>query len=131
MSFKSKASIQARQVASEICIIDVQGELTAFAEERLMAAYGQACGGAVRHVLLNFEELEYMSSSGIGLLVTLLIRAQRQQQRLLAYGLDEHYHHILELTRLNEAIALYPGEAEAVSAAQAADRAPMEAEPGR
>jgi len=123
MSFLSKANVQVRQVADQSCIIDIRGELTAFAEEALMAAYNRGCGGEVRCVLLNFEELEYMSSSGIGLLVTLLIRAQRQQQRLLAYGLKEHYRHILELTRLNEAIALYPNEAEALAA--------TEVEPGR
>ena len=45
-----------------------------------------------------------MNSSGIGLLVTLLIRIQRQKQRLVAYGLTDHYIQIFELTRLNEAI---------------------------
>lgn len=119
MSFSSKADIRVRNVADRRCIIDVQGELTAFAEEALMAAYGRACAGEVGYVLLNFAGLEYMSSSGIGLLVTLLIRAQRQQQRLLAYGLNEHYRHILELTRLNEAIALYSNEAEALAATEA------------
>jgi anti-sigma B factor antagonist len=53
-----------------------------------------------------------MNSSGIGLLVTLLIRAQRQNQRLMAYGLDQHYQQIFELTRLNEAIGVFPSEME-------------------
>ena len=53
----------------------------------------------------------------IGLLVTLLIRTQRQKQRLLAYGLSEHYQQIFELTRLNEAITIYNGEGEALAAA--------------
>jgi anti-sigma B factor antagonist len=57
-----------------------------------------------------------MNSSGIGLLVTLLIRANRQKQRLLAYGLSEHYRQIFELTRLNEAISIYNSEAEALAA---------------
>ncbi|MEJ2208501.1 MAG: STAS domain-containing protein [Anaerolineae bacterium] len=119
MSISSKADIDVRPFNDRSCIIDVRGELTAFAEDALMAAYNRGCGGTVRYVLLNFAGLEYMSSSGIGLLVTLLIRAQRQQQQLLAYGLSEHYRHILELTRLNEAIALYPGEAEALAATEA------------
>jgi anti-sigma B factor antagonist len=59
-----------------------------------------------------------MNSSGIGLLVTLLIRANRQNQRLLAYGLSEHYRQIFELTRLNEAIAIYDNEEEALAAAK-------------
>jgi anti-sigma B factor antagonist len=57
-----------------------------------------------------------MNSSGIGLLVTMLIRVQRQKQKLLAYGLSEHYQQIFELTRLNEAIGIYGSEAEALAA---------------
>ena len=58
-----------------------------------------------------------MNSSGIGLLVTFLIRANRQKQHLLAYGLSEHYRHIFELTRLDEAIGIYTTEAEALEGA--------------
>jgi anti-sigma B factor antagonist len=65
---------------------------------------------------LNFSDLEYMNSSGIGLLVTLLIRVQRADQQLSAFGLSDHYRQIFELTRLNEAINIYPDEETAVSA---------------
>ncbi|MCL7455088.1 MAG: STAS domain-containing protein [Anaerolineae bacterium] len=107
--------IEARRASAQTCIIDIQGELTAFAEEQLMAAYTEACSNGAGNIILNFDRLAYMSSSGIGLLVTLLIRAQRQQQRLLACGLSEHYRHIFELTRLNEAITVHEGEATAMA----------------
>ena len=42
-------------------------------------------------IVLNFTGLEYMNSGGIGLLVTLLVRANRHTQRLLAFGLTDHY----------------------------------------
>ena len=61
--------------------------------------------------------LEYMNSSGIGLLVTLLIRVNRQKQRMLAFGLSDHYKHIFELTRLNEAIGIYDTEADVLAIA--------------
>ena len=67
--------------------------------------------------MLNFGGLEYMNSGGIGLLVTLLILANRQGQRLVAVGLNEHYRQIFELTRLNEAIGVYDNEAAALAAA--------------
>ena len=82
-----------------------------------MEAYEQASQGAVRAIILNFEGLEYMNSSGIGLLVTLLIRVNREKQRLLTYGLTEHYRHIFELTRLDDAIGIYGTEQEALKAA--------------
>ena len=58
-----------------------------------------------------------MNSGGIGLLVTLLVRSQRQGQRLMAVGLSEHYRQILALTRLDEAIDIHAAEAEALAAA--------------
>ena len=68
-------------------------------------------------MVLNFSGLEYMNSGGIGLLVTLLVRANRAKQKLLAYGLSEHYRQIFDLTRLDEAIGIYDTEDEAVGAA--------------
>ena len=67
--------------------------------------------------MLNFEGLEYMNSSGIGLLVTLLIRVNREKQRLLTYGLTEHYRNIFQITRLDDAISIFDSEEEAVRAA--------------
>ena len=60
-----------------------------------------------------------MNSGGIGLLVTLLVRANRQSQRLLAYGLSDHYRQIFELTRLDEAIGIHDDEQAALGAAGA------------
>jgi anti-sigma B factor antagonist len=105
-----------RYVNNLVSVIDIQGEVTAFAENMLMDAYTQASRGQTKAIVLNFSDLEYMNSGGIGLLVTLLIRVQRQKQQLLAFGLNEHYEQIFELTRLNEAIGIYNSEAEAAQA---------------
>ncbi|MGH2701829.1 MAG: STAS domain-containing protein, partial [Actinomycetota bacterium] len=70
-------------------------------------------------ILLNFTDLEYMNSSGIGLLVTLLVRTNRQKQRLYAFGLTDHYRQIFELTRLDEAVGIYDTEGDALTAAGA------------
>lgn len=106
-----------RRIQPSISIIDIQGEVSAFAEKVLMEAYAEASTSTTRTIILNFSGLEYMNSSGIGLIVTLLIRVNRQKQHLLAYGLSEHYQHIFEITRLSDAINIYPTEDEAVAAA--------------
>ena len=81
-----------------------------------MDAYGKA-GDGTRAVILNFSGLEYMNSGGIGLLVTLLVRANRARQKLLAFGLTEHYREIFEITRLDEAVGIYDTESDALAAA--------------
>src|SRR5258708_33847234 len=113
---QSKVVMNVRKVSPTASIIDIQGEVSAFAEDTLMEASAEASTPTTVKIILNFSGLEYMNSSGIGLLVTFLIRANRQKQRLLAYGLSDHYKHIFELTRLNEAIAIFDTEAEAVEA---------------
>ncbi len=110
-------ALSVRQVTPRTSIIDIRGEVNAFAENALAAAYAEASTPTTQAIVLNFTGLEYMNSSGIGLLVTFLIRANRQKQRMLAYGLSEHYRHIFELTRLDEAIGIYDSEAEAIEAA--------------
>jgi anti-sigma B factor antagonist len=116
---QAQVTMEVRKVDDKVCIIDVKGELTAFAEGVLMQAYTQASDGGARAIVLNFEGLEYMNSSGIGLLATLLIRVNREKQRLLTYGLTEHYRNIFQITRLDDAISIYETEEEAVRAADA------------
>ncbi len=108
--------IQVRNPAAGVYIFDIEGEINAQAESALMDAYTQANSQGARTIVLNFENLKYMNSSGIGLLVTLLIRVQRQKQRLQVCSLSDHYRQIFELTRLNEAIGIYASESEALAA---------------
>jgi anti-sigma B factor antagonist len=106
-----------RKINNTVSIIDIEGDVSAFAEDILMKAYSEANSPTIRTIILNFKGLEYMNSSGIGLLVTLLIRANRQKQRILAFGLSDHYKHIFELTRLDEAIGIYDTEADVLAVA--------------
>src|SRR5215207_7792848 len=116
---EAQVKMNVRKASEKASIIDVEGELTAFAEGVLMDAYNQASDGQVRAIILNFEDLEYMNSSGIGLLVTLLIRINREKQQLLTYGLTEHYRNIFQITRLGDAITIHESEEEAVQSVNA------------
>jgi anti-sigma B factor antagonist len=108
----------ADRIDERTLVIRVRGDVTAASEGPIMAAYGQA-GDRTRAIVLDFSGLDYMNSGGIGLLVTLLVRANRQKQKLLACGLNDHYKQIFELTRLDEAITIHDNEAAALAASKA------------
>jgi hypothetical protein len=57
-----------------------------------------------------------MNSGGIGLLVILLVRAQRQAQRVLGYGLSERYRQTFQPTRLDEAMSVHDDEYQPLAA---------------
>ncbi len=109
----STVTMEVRHVGGSTAVVDIKGEVTAACEAVLMSAY-EAAGSSTR-LVLNFDGLEYMNSGGIGMLVTLLVRVNRQRQQLAAYGLSEHYREIFELTRLDEAIAIYENEESALA----------------
>jgi anti-sigma B factor antagonist len=113
---EAATTFEVRAVSEGVSVIDIEGDITAQSEDVLMDAYGRASGEGVKAIVLNFTALEYMNSGGIGLLVTLLVRARRQHQRVLAYGLSDHYRQIFELTRLDEAVGIHNSEAEALAA---------------
>jgi len=110
------SQLDVRAGADAVSVIEIGGEITRESELALQDAYERAAQGATT-IILSFEQLEYMNSSGIGLLVTLLVRAKRNRQRMLACGLSAHYRQIFELTRLDEVIAIYDSEGEAIAAA--------------
>jgi|SRR5579875_1127331 anti-sigma B factor antagonist len=112
---KSTTSVGVRMADGQTSVIDIKGEVTAASEPALMSAYEEAERQGARRLVLNFSELEYMNSGGIGMLVTLLVRANRHRQPLAAYGLSDHYREIFELTRLDEAIAIYGDERSALA----------------
>ncbi len=110
-----RTSTEVRQVGDLAAVIDIRGDVTAGSEPVLMSAYEEAAAQGARRLVLNFGGLEYMNSGGIGMLVTLLVRANRHHRELAAFGLSDHYREIFELTRLDEAIAIYDNEQSALA----------------
>jgi anti-sigma B factor antagonist len=113
---ESPTTFAVREVSGTAQVIDIAGDITAQSEDVLMDAYGRANQQKINAIVLNFTGLDYMNSGGIGLLVMLLVRAQRQHQRVLAFGLSDHYRQIFELTRLDEAVSIHDDEDAALAA---------------
>jgi anti-sigma B factor antagonist len=113
---QSTVTFRVREAAIGVQVIVIDGDVTPASEAALMEAYTHASDGQSHAIVLDFTGLDYMNSGGIGLLVTLLVRAQRAKQRLLAFGLSDHYRQIFELTRLDDAITIHDSEANVLAA---------------
>jgi anti-sigma B factor antagonist len=99
-----------------VAIIDLHGEINAFGEEVLNAAYTEAeSHDESSIILLNFTGVDYINSTGIALIVSLLARARKTHRRLLACGLSEHYVEIFQITRLVDFMSVFPDESTALA----------------
>ena len=98
-------------------VLDLRGEINGFGQETLDAAYTEAEKGDPEAILINFEGVDYINSTGIALIVGLLARARASKRRLLAYGLSDHYVEIFNITRLSDFVSVLPDEESALNQA--------------
>jgi anti-sigma B factor antagonist len=99
-------------------VVDLRGEIDGFAEEALGAAHAEAEAGDPETILLNFEGVDYINSTGIALIVGLLAKARASKKRLLACNLSDHYVEIFNITRLSDFMNVFPDEESAIRSSQ-------------
>ncbi|MBI1880279.1 MAG: STAS domain-containing protein [Chloroflexi bacterium] len=100
---------------ASVAIINLQGEIDTTVEEALIPTYNDALASNPSAILLNFEDVEYITSIGMAILVRLVAEAHRASRRLAACGLSDHYLEVFQITRLNDFLEIYPDEASALS----------------
>jgi anti-anti-sigma factor len=87
-------------------VLDLKGDINGFAESALNAAYTEAESVTLEAVVLNFEKVDYVNSTGIALIVGLLAKARVAHRQLIAANLTEHYREIFTITRLSDFITI-------------------------
>jgi anti-anti-sigma factor len=100
-----------------VSVLELTGELNAAADESLNGAYEEALAADPRTVLLNFDNVSYINSTGIALIVGLLAEARKSDRKIMACGLSEHYKEIFEITRIADFVSIFTDEQSAVGAA--------------
>jgi anti-anti-sigma factor len=96
-------------------VIAMKGDINGAADEVLQRAWSEAEAHAPATVVLNFEGMTYMNSTGIALVVSLLAEARKKQIEVRACGLTDHYRHIFEVTRLADFMPMFDDETTAVA----------------
>lgn len=98
------------RIEVEMAVIDLSGIIDSGAEAALDAAYLACRDAGARSVGLDFTNVEYINSTGIALLVSLLASARRDDRPVAAWGLSDHYREIFEITRLADFLEVVADE---------------------
>jgi len=121
---QQETHVEAARVSSGACIVRLPRHLTDDDETAVLVACGVTSPEEIRHIVLDFGAVERMNGLGASMLVKLCARARRRRQRVLAYGVGEHYRNVLRLTGLDRALALYESPAQALLASGVKTGAP-------
>jgi anti-sigma B factor antagonist len=101
------------RLEDKLAIIDINGDVTGFAEKKLLSAFDKAAAQRVKCVILNFTAAGYINSAGMSIIIALLTRSQNLGQKLRAFGLSEHFQKIFDMVGLLKYMPHFAGEQEA------------------
>ena len=91
-------------------VVDLPAQIDSTAENALNDAYAAAVAHGSKTVLLNFAGVDFLSSTGIALIVGILARARKDGRAIRASGLSDHYKQIFEITRLVDFMTIFADE---------------------
>ena len=97
-------------------VVDLPAQIDSTVEHALNDAYAAATAHGSRTVLLNFSGVDFLSSTGIALIVGILARARKDGRTITAAGLSDHYREIFEITRLADFMTIFADENSALNA---------------
>lgn len=99
-----------------VCILHIEGNI-AFEKVGEVKNYVKPLlsDDSISAILINFEEVEFIDSSGIGLLVSVFKTLQQRQAKLILSDLSKKNSEIFNMTRLDKIISIYPTEDEALA----------------
>jgi anti-anti-sigma factor len=103
-----------------VSIIDLMGDVTTFAEEKINTAYREVTSEGSRSVLLNFRQNDYINSAGIAILIGIVTEVNRNNQKLAFSGLSQHFQKIFRMVGLAQYAEIYQTEDEGIENLKAA-----------
>ena len=96
--------------AGGTAVVDLPPQIDSTAEHALNGAYAAAAEHGAKTLLLNFAGVDFLSSTGIALIVGVLARARKDGRTISAAGLSDHYREIFEITRLSDFMTIFADE---------------------
>lgn len=98
-----------------VAVLRFTGDITSTSRDVVFGAY-QEVPIATHRVVLDFSKMEYMNSSGIALIIELLMAANKVNRTVQSFGLSPHFQKVFTMVGLNKYTSLHPDEATACAA---------------
>jgi anti-anti-sigma factor len=113
---KSRIDQTTSPAGHPIAVLRFEGDIASTSKEAVLGLYQTLPKDETRIVLLDFTKVEYINSSGIAIVIQLLIEATNANQKVAAFGLSPHFAKVFTMVGITRYAALYPTQNEALAA---------------
>ncbi len=112
---KVKTEVIACANGEPATVLRFSGDVTSASQAAVLGTY-QGLGEAVRRILLDFTKVEYLNSSGIALIIQMMLAASKQGQSIQTFGLTPHFQKVFTMVGMTKYTTLHPDEKTACAA---------------
>ena len=99
-----------------VAVLRFEGDIASTSKDAVLGTYEALPKEATRLILLDFTRVDYINSSGIALIIQLLIQSTHAGQTVCAFGLSPHFTKVFTMVGITKYARLFPSQAEALAA---------------
>ena len=116
MQTETKASVDqtSDNKGGRVSVLRFSGDISSSSHDALLGTYETV--SKTEPVLLDFTKVDYINSSGIALVIQMLIEAANSGQKVFAFGLSPHFTQVFTMVGITKYAGLFAGQAEALAA---------------
>lgn len=96
-------------------VIELHGDVSAEGQAEITAAYAEAVAAGAKTVLFNLSETKYINTSGISVLISVVMGAKKSGVAVLVAGASPHYKKVFDLVRFSSFVSMFDDEAAALA----------------
>jgi anti-anti-sigma factor len=98
-----------------ITVLRFTGDITSASKTAVLGTY-QSIPAATKRILLDFSTVDYLNSSGIALVIQMMIAASKASQTVMTFGLKPHFQKVFTMVGITKYTSLHPDEKSACTA---------------
>jgi anti-sigma B factor antagonist len=99
-----------------VTVLRYEGDIASTSKDAVLGTYQNLPKQTNKLVLLDFTKVDYINSSGIALVIQMLIEASNSGQKVYAFGLSPHFTKVFTMVGITKYAGLFPGQTEALAA---------------
>ena len=96
-----------------VTVLRFTGDISIPSRDTVLGTYESVLKS--RPVLIDFSKVEYINSSGIALVIQMLMEASKADQTIAAFGLTPHFQKVFTMVGITKYAQLHRDEAAAIA----------------
>jgi anti-anti-sigma factor len=113
---KSRVDQLTSPAGHQVTVLRFEGDIASTSKDAVLGSYQALNKASNKIILLDFTKVDYINSSGIALVIQMLIEAANNGQKVYAYGLSAHFTKVFTMVGITKYAGLFPDQNAALAA---------------